>query len=476
MMWCSASSPLRFPPELICAIHSTDKRQIAAALAESGIGAGVLPYHGIRGDGSCTCGDFNCPNAGKHPNTKFAPHGVRSATRDARRAWEWFNLCPDHNLALALGRDLAAGDWDPQHGANLTEKCGLPTNTMTARSGGGGLHRLMRIRPHWELKSGYIATGVELRTGHQAIVIERSRHRSGGSYEWNNLLAPIRMLPKKTVDHINATRSSLITVDPLALPQEEFRDQWQEINQVRYALLRGKYRSQARLLLDGKWEAAGHASQSEGEFNLILLISDVTEDRTLWLAILRSSGLGKRDRECTRRPDGHGHKLARPDYTASVLARVAARRAELRHTGDPNLVPARAVFLPIIDHPQPHSHSPQTPDPPGDVIDANKKRRGRPRGGAKRQSARAALIRFLASAGAVRDRQDYIRVPMGEAAKMMDISRETIRKALNDLLSHDIVEGPAPSAYWKNGNFAKDRCLRLTVSEADALAQIEEME
>jgi hypothetical protein len=65
---------------------------------------------------------------------------------------------------------------------------------------------------------------------------------------------------------------------------------------------------------------------------------------------------------------------------------------------------------------------------------------------------------------------------MGEAAKMMDISRETIRKALNDLLSHDIVEGPAPTAYWKNGNFAKDRCLRLTVSEADALAQIEEME
>lgn len=472
----SAPSPARFPPELIRAIHSTDKRQIAAALADSGMGAGVLPYHGIRGDGSCTCGDFNCPNAGKHPDAKFAPHGVRSATRDAMRAWQWFNLCPDHNLALALGRDLAAGDWDPQHGADLSDDCGLPANTMTARSGGGGLHRLMRIRPHWELRSGYIGVGVELRTGNQAIVIERSRHRSGGSYEWNNLLAPIRMLPKKTADQINAMRSPLITVELPAVPQGEFREIWLEISQVRYALLRGKYRSQARLLLDGKWETARHASQSEAEFNLALLVSDVTEDQTLWLAVLRSSGLGKRDRECTRRPDGHGNKLARPDYIASLFTKVAARRTELRHRGDPNLAPARAVFLPLIDHPQPHSHPPQTPDLLGDVMDANKKRRGRPRGGAKRQSARAALIKFLASDGAVRDRQGYIRVPMGEAAKMIGISRETMRKALNDLISHDIVEGPAPVAYWRNGNFARDRCLRLTVSEADALAQVEEME
>jgi len=369
LMGASSTTPLRFPGQLIGAIHLCDKREIAAELAMSGIGAGVLIYYGIRADGCCTCGDFNCPNAAKHPFTRFVPHGVRSASRDPRQAWQWFDLYPDYNLALALGDDLAAGDWDPQHGADLNDTCGLPPRTMTARSGGGGMHRLVRVRPSWGLKGRCLAPGVELRTRNQAIVIERSRHRSGGVYEWNDLLAPIQMLPKEIATQLLAGKPPQHTngaaFDPCVLDDGEIARRWPAVKEVRQALLCGKYRDHVRLLLAGEWEAAGYPSQSEAEYNLVLLISDATDDQDLWLATLLSCGLGKRDREGTRRDDAHGQKLMRPGYIGTLFTRVAARRAKLRHIGDPNLAPARTCFRPLTGHSEPSFPSLYTSDSGG---------------------------------------------------------------------------------------------------------------
>ena len=476
LMGTSSTTPLRFPGQLIGAIHLCDKREIAAELAMSGIGAGVLVYHGIRADGCCTCGDFNCPNAGKHPDTHLAPHGVRSATRDPRRAWQCFNLYPDHNLALALGPDLAAGDWDPQHGADLNDACGLPPRTMTARSGGGGIHRLVRVRPSWGLKGGSFARGVELRTHNQAIVIERSSHRSGGVYEWNDLRAPIAMLPKDVAAQLlpgkPSQRKDGATIDPRAFDEDRLAEGWPEVRSVHQALLQGKYRNQVRQLFGGEWEAAGYSSQSEAEYNLVLLLSDVTDDQDLWLTTLLSCGLGKRDREGTRRDDAHGHKLMRPGYISALFAGVAARRTELRRIGDPNLALARTIFHPLTEQSKPSSLTSQRAPLQGDVIDATLIPRGRPNGGAKSRTAQTALIHFLASQEVVWDRQGYIRVPMGEAAQAMNVSRETLRRAVNALLTAGIVEGLQPQAYKKHGRFAKDRYLRLVVSEADALARI----
>jgi len=475
-MTVRATTPLRFPGQLIGAIHLGDKREIAAELALSGIGAGVLIFHGIRPDGSCTCGGFNCPNAGKHPDVKLVPRGVWSATRDPSRAWQLFNLYPDRNLALALGPDLAAGDWDPQHGADLNDTCGLPGRTMTARSGGGGRHRLVRVRPSLKLKGGVLARGVEFRTGNQAVVIEKSLHRSGGAYAWNDLLAPIAMLPRDVAAQLLATtpphRVSGVMIDPGLLGDNWIGRRWPEVRGVHQALLCGKYRDQVRPLLNGEWEA-GYATQSEAEYNLLLLISGITDDQNLWLATLLSSGLGTRDREGMRRPDGHGHKLMRSSYLSNLFANVAARRADMQRIGDPNLPFARACFCPLTEQQVSGLTSPQAPVRGGDVLDAKKNRRGRPKGASKRKAAQVALIHFLASHEVVRDRQGYVRVPIGDAAQSMQISRETFRKAVNALLSDGMVEGPLPRAYKKHGRFAKDRCLRLVVPEADALTRLE---
>jgi len=475
-MAAATTTPSRFPAQLIGTIHCGNKPEIAVELALSGIGAGVVIYHGIRADGSCTCGDLACPNAGKHPDLHLAPRGVRSATRNPRLAWQWFNLYPHHNLALALGPDLAAGDWDPRNGADLNDLCGLPKRTMAARTGGGGLHRLIRVRPSWGLTGCILAPGVELRTGNQAIVIERSKHRSGGAYEWIDLGAPIMMLPKviatalQTVTPPHGAHSR--SFDPHVLDDGWITQRLPSVTGVRKELLRGKYRGQARLLLAGEWEAAGHPSQSEAEYNLVLLVSGITDDQDLWLATLLSSGLGKRDREGTRRDDGHGSKLMRQNYIASLFARVAARRAELRQIGDPNLALARTLFQPLPLHAESDLLASQRAQEGGDVIDAELIRRGRPRGAAKVRAAQTALIRFLASKEAVWDRNGYIRVPMGEAAQAMDISRDTLLTAVKILFSAGVVDGPPPQAYKKRGHFAKDRYLRLATPAADALTKI----
>ncbi len=468
------ASPNRFPPQLIGALHTGDKRVIASEFALSGIGAGIVIYHGIRPDGRCTCGNPDCADAGKHPDTQFAPRGVRSATRDPEKAWRWFDVRPDHNIALALGRYLTAVDLDPRHGADLTADYGFARRTMTARSGGGGLHLLHRVPAGVKLKGGYLAPGVELRTGNQAIVIEKSRHRSGGSYEWRSPTAPIALLPEAVARRLANRKGTgtdlLINPNPSDFAKTLAPEIRAEVERVWRDLLRGKHREQARLLLKGDWEAANCPSQSEAEYNLILLLSRVTDDHAVWLAVLRASGLGKRDREGRRNSDGRGHKLVRPDFLDSLFARVAARRSELSSIGDPNVEPARHIFATARNQLAPRPHTPRAPKKEGGVIDARKSARGRPRGAAKRDAAMMATIRFLACEDVVRDSQGFVRLPVGEAAQALDVSRETLRQALTELVSRGIVESRDAKAYVVHGHFARDRSLRLCLPKAEALA------
>jgi hypothetical protein len=241
---------------------------------------------------------------------------------------------------------------------------------------------------------------------------------------------------------------------------------------IRQDLLRGKYRRQARLLLDGQWEQAGYPSQSEAEYNLILMVSAWTSDPHVWLALLMMSGLAKRDRECTRRPDGHGNKLIRPNYIESLFAAVARRRAELQTVGDPNLDLAKRVFS-SVDACQIPPHERRLVHPlPGDVLDAKELNRRGPKSAPKKSRAKIGLVTFLAHKEVVVDRNGFVRVPMMEAAKAMQTNRETLRQAVNELVDEQLVETLEPVGYRKKGGFAKDRYLRLAISREGAMSRL----
>src|SRR5262245_17188855 len=62
------------------------------AVAFAARGYKVLPLHGIvERDNKClcACGDTHCGSAGKHPQAKLAPDGLKDATTDANKIKSW---------------------------------------------------------------------------------------------------------------------------------------------------------------------------------------------------------------------------------------------------------------------------------------------------------------------------------------------------------------------------------------------------
>lgn len=116
-------------------------QMIDAALGYARRGLKVLPLHHLI-SGSCTCGDFACNSAGKHPRTV---HGIDDATTDESQIRAWWEKVPDANIGIKAGEKAWFLDIDPRHGGNdsfermIREHGPLP-ETVTVETGGSGRH------------------------------------------------------------------------------------------------------------------------------------------------------------------------------------------------------------------------------------------------------------------------------------------------------------------------------------------------
>lgn len=119
-------------------------------------------------------------------------HGLRDATVDFDVIRDRWSREPRANIAIATGprSGLAVLDVDRKHGgydslAVLEAQHGRLPSTLTARTGGGGLHLYFR-HPGREVRSrvlrGY--PGIELKGDRGQITAPPSVHPSGGHYEW----------------------------------------------------------------------------------------------------------------------------------------------------------------------------------------------------------------------------------------------------------------------------------------------------
>lgn len=159
----------------------------------------LVPLHGIR-DGSCTCRKGkSCGHAGKHPVGR-----KREATRSVERLEVLVRKYPDMNLGLALD-GLVVVDVDPRNGGSVPE--GLPPS-LTAHTGGGGLHVLFRL-PDGAKVPGQLSVGVDLKTGAgQHIVVAPSRHKSGHPYVWVDDDVTIASAPEMLIKPPPGVRAS----------------------------------------------------------------------------------------------------------------------------------------------------------------------------------------------------------------------------------------------------------------------------
>lgn len=118
---------------------------------------------------------------GKRP---LKGQGIEHATTDLDRIRAWFRAEPRANIGIRLdAAGLLAVDIDPRNGGPLELVDELPT-TLTATTGGGGLHLLYRAQNGLQAP-GKLQEGVDLK--HRGyIVVEPSKHPSGGTYCWRD--------------------------------------------------------------------------------------------------------------------------------------------------------------------------------------------------------------------------------------------------------------------------------------------------
>lgn len=161
----------------------------------------VFPLHSVNKDGSCTCGQLNCGDVGKHPRVQ---RGLKEASRDLAKIEEWFGPgAPLSNIAVVTGEvsgitvldiDIGDGKFGAESWAEAIKDHGEPI-TLTSQTGSGGMHVIFQYNSALKTASNVLGKGVDCRNDGGYIVAPPSQHRSGRNYKWVDYNEPLAILP-----------------------------------------------------------------------------------------------------------------------------------------------------------------------------------------------------------------------------------------------------------------------------------------
>lgn len=119
------------------------------------------------------------------------PHNVYSATTDRQTLHARRKQYPDANVAVAAGEPIGAFvvDIDPRSSgweslANLELEYDELPHTVTARTAGGGEHRLYKLPTLATRLRSKLATGIDILSTGRYFLVPPSRREDGRTYEW----------------------------------------------------------------------------------------------------------------------------------------------------------------------------------------------------------------------------------------------------------------------------------------------------
>lgn len=157
----------------------------AAALWYAGRGLPVFPLHSVDETGRCSCGGRAGCKPGKHPRIA---NGHKGASTDPGRISRWWSRWPDANIGIPTGKrsGLLVLDID-EHGFTsldaLEEEHGPFPETLTVRTGGGGMHLYLKYPPgearEVRNSAGRVGVGLDVRGEGGYVVAPPSRTDKG---------------------------------------------------------------------------------------------------------------------------------------------------------------------------------------------------------------------------------------------------------------------------------------------------------
>lgn len=181
----------------------------------------LFPVHTVNTQAVCSCGAKSCRNAGKHPLTW---HGFYDATTNAGVITTWWRRWPKANIAIRTGAasNIVVVDVDAHKGGLRSIEKWFNTNgtlqTLTARTGRGGLHYYLKLPRAVELPSRLgIARGIDIKAERGYVVAPPSRHSCGDVYKWIDTRS-IQPTPNWLVKLIVSRTKTGTTVFPLQNP------------------------------------------------------------------------------------------------------------------------------------------------------------------------------------------------------------------------------------------------------------------
>jgi len=165
-------------------------RTLEAAIRYRRMGFSVIPVHSVKEDGSCTCGDPDCKNIGKHPIIAWKRQSSRRLTeREITSYWRKYPYC---NVGIVTGAisGIDVIDIDGEKGLHALQEClGLTFDDMPvtpmAKTPRDGYHMYYGHKSGLLIKTrAGVLECVDIRSDGGMVVAPPSKHRNGGIYSW----------------------------------------------------------------------------------------------------------------------------------------------------------------------------------------------------------------------------------------------------------------------------------------------------
>jgi len=193
-------------------ITDRNERTCSAAIAYGDLGWYVLPLYSVNKSGRCGCGNSECKSPGKHPHRRFAPNGLKNATRDGFLIASWFAKGISLNVGIRTGTEsgIVVLDVDiKNNGQESLKWFGEIPTTPKVQTGGGGWHHFF-THPGGIIKNSAekIAPGLDIRGDGGYVVGAPSLHVSGREYAWLiDATAPLADIPLWLTNELNKATS-----------------------------------------------------------------------------------------------------------------------------------------------------------------------------------------------------------------------------------------------------------------------------